>query len=393
MGIWRSLRGTVYVEMICADLAGVLSEINGAGIVLRNVKYKGDITAGAEIIRRDLAHVAKLIEGRGGKIRICEKKGLYWSLRKLIHRPVLCIGAVIILLAAIMLPGRIFFVKVEGNTSIPKKLILEKAETCGIGFGAVRRHVRSEKMKNALLSAIPELQWAGINTSGCVATISVKEKSITDVNQDKKTVVSNIVALRDGIIRDFTVLQGDGVCQVGQAVRKGQVLISGYTDVGLTIKATQAKGEIYAQTLRKLEMVTPVSTGIRGDASYQKTRYTLRIGKKLIKLYKDSGISDASCVKMYSEEYLTLPGGFRLPVALIQETQIVYDVQAVTETQADNYTWLESAASAYLQEQMIAGKILNADISLSMDEGYCSILGSYACTEMIGKEISEEILQ
>ena len=37
--------------------------------------------------------------------------------------------------------------------------------------------IRSEKVKNSLLQRIPQLQWAGINTDGCVAVISVREKT------------------------------------------------------------------------------------------------------------------------------------------------------------------------------------------------------------------------
>lgn len=35
-------------------------------------------------------------------------------------------------------------------------------------------------MKNALLSAIPELQWAGVNTYGCRAVISVRERTLPE---------------------------------------------------------------------------------------------------------------------------------------------------------------------------------------------------------------------
>lgn len=393
MGIWRSLGGIVSVEIISADIGNTLSQINRAEITLRNITYTDGITVQADISRSDFKRITGLVEKLGSKIRIVEKKGVYWAFSKVMHRPVLYVGLCLLLLAVVFVPGRIFFVQVEGNSSIPTKLILEKAEKCGIGFGAVRRHVRSEKMKNALLSAVPELQWAGINTSGCVATISVREKSISDTESKNTSAISSIVALRDGVIRDLTVLQGYGVCQVGQAVKKGQLLVSGYTDVGLTIKATQAKAEVYAQTLRDLEVITPSPVSVRGEISHQKKKYALRFGKKLIKLYKDSGISDASCVKMYSEEYLTLPGGFRLPIAVVRESQIYYDVLTEATAQADDYTWLESAASNYLRKQMIAGEILNSDIQVQINEDFCVMHGTYACIEMIGKEKNEEILQ
>ena len=393
MGFWHSLAGTVAVEVVGADISYVLAQINRAEITLRNITYTGAITVRAEINRSDLRKITGIVEKLDGKIRVVNRNGAYWALKRLLYRPVLVIGIAVILLAALLLPRRVYFVNVEGNISIPTKLILEKAEECGIRFGAVRMNVRSEKMKNALLSAVPELQWAGVNTSGCVATISVREKSVLDEKKEEVSGITSIVALRDGVISDLTVVQGNGVCQVGQAVKKGQLLVSGYTDVGLTIKATQAKAEIYAQTLRNIQMITPSPTSLRGEVSGKKTRYALRIGKKLIKLYKDSGISDGSCVKMYSEEYLTLPGNFQLPVSVVRETLITCDAPEESSVQANNYDWMESAASDYLQNQMIAGRILAADVQTQIYEDSCTMEGTYACVEMIGKVKQEEIVQ
>ena len=92
----------------------------------------------------------------------------------MLFRPVLLAGLGILFLLAMYLPSRVLFIRVEGNMQIPDRQILAAAEECGIRFGASRREVRSEKVKNALLSSVPQLQWAGVNTAGCVATISVR---------------------------------------------------------------------------------------------------------------------------------------------------------------------------------------------------------------------------
>ena len=81
------------------------------------------------------------------------------------------IGLCLLLLLVCILPTRVLFMRVEGNESIPENLILEAAEDCGIRFGASRSAVRSEKVKNGILSRISELQWVGVNTKGCIAVI------------------------------------------------------------------------------------------------------------------------------------------------------------------------------------------------------------------------------
>ena len=92
----------------------------------------------------------------------------------------------------------------EGNQNVPENLILELASQCGLSFGTERRQVRSEQVKNALLGAVPELEWVGINTAGCVATISVRERQKGE-NIGQAGGVSSIVASCDGMITGIVV--------------------------------------------------------------------------------------------------------------------------------------------------------------------------------------------
>ncbi len=393
MGLFHSLAGLLRIRFTSADISGLLSLISAKGIPLFRVEWINDLTVHGTIYRSDYRLLQEFTEYRGDKLEIVNRRGLYWSGKSLLRRPVLFYGAILSLLLALFLPSRILFVRVEGNGLVSEKLILDAAENCGISFGASRRDVRSEKIKNALLEQIPELQWVGVNTSGCVATINVKEKSVAQQSQEVQTGVSSIVAVRDGVIWECTVTRGNPLCHVGQAVKAGQTLVSGYTDCGITIKATRAEAEIYAQTLRDLEIVTPLNIVQRGEQSDCEIKYSLLIGKNQIKFLKDSGISDASCVKMYEEHYLTLPGGFQLPIGIVRETCIYYDTQEVQITEADSFAWLQAAAENYLQSQMIAGQILSQNVEVLLKDGVGCLSGQYACLEMIGQVKNEEILQ
>lgn len=392
MGLWRSFAGIVQIQITSADPSRALRDINAAGITVYDVMYADSLTVCGKLSLRDCDAVDKLLRRRGDKMEILERQGMYWSFRKLLSRPVLVGFLLLVLLLALFLPTRVFFINIEGNTTIPTNLILEKAQECGIRFGASRRAVRSEKMKNALISAIPELQWAGVNTSGCVATISVREKSLSEEETTKQHCVSSIVASRDGVIYSCTVVRGNLLCRAGQAVTAGQTLVSGYTDCGITIQATQAEAEIVARTLRDLEVITPSDAVFRGAETARQTKYSLRIGKKLINFYQDSGISDTTCVKMYEEDYWTLPGGFQLPVAWVTEQYIYYETSENEIIEESAFDWMKDAAQAYLQTQMVAGQIIGDDVSVGLYDGVFRLRGQYACLEMIGQVKSEEII-
>lgn len=390
--IYRSIAGTVRMRITTADTAALLTAISEKSIQLFDVKSLSELTVEVVIYRVDCASVLRLAQKRGDQVQIKNKLGLYWSVRRLLERPVLLVMLVFLAIAVSYLPGRVFFVRVEGNSAIPERLILARAQECGISFGASRRAVRSEKMKNSLLEAIPQLQWAGINTSGCVATISVMERT-QSAEQEKINGVASIVAVRDGVITECTVTKGTALCKVGQAVKVGEVLVSGYTDCGFKIQATAAEAEVFGVTNRDLQVVMPSNYMQKGTVSRTTKKYSLLFGKNKINFFKDSGISPAECDKMYTEYYLTLPGGFQLPVALIVEEIIYYENSVQNTLDVSVESMLSEYAEGYLAGQMVSGTILNRSEAVELLQDIYVLNAQYTCRELIGRVQSEEIIQ
>ena len=309
------------------------------------------------------------------------------------RRPVLVCGMLLFLIISCLLPGRILAMEVSGNDTISEKQILAEMEKAGVTFGAEAKKLRSEEMKNRLLTAIPELQWVGINTSGCVAKIEVQERSQKEPVEDNLRGISHIVAAHDGIVTEMTIEKGNALVKPGQSVQRGDILVSGYADYGLKVSAQNADGEIMAHTIHENMYVAIKPAVHRGAVREKHTCVGVRIGKKVINFCNHSGIRDAVCVKMYSEDYWVLPGGFRLPVSFIR-TECTYYEQQIPE-QNWNYTqqWLPGCAQQYLRSQMVSGKILQKKLSWRYSEDTCYLMGIYACHEMIGKVKYEEIME
>ena len=389
----QHFNGQIVLEIICANHITLLNALNNEKINLQNVTYCDDLTFLLTISHNDYESAMSIVDKLGASAKIIKKQGIYWNIIKILKRPVLLIFICTMLLLAFYLPSRVLFISIEGNVAIPTHRILEAAEECGIRFGASRRLVRSETMKNALLQKIPQLQWAGINTSGCTAVISVKEKTTQKIINDTKGQVSSIVAARDGVIQTITVIQGNPLCTAGQAVKAGQTLVSGYLNLGIVTKTTQAKAEINALTFRELEAVTLKPESVRGNLIKKKTYYSLRIGKKLLNFTKDSGILDTTCAKIYSENYLLLPGGFSLPIAIVKQTQLYYDTLPDTATASDTEHWLTEFAKKHLQQSMVAGQIISAKTEFEDVNDAKYFYGEYACLEMIGQVKFENTLK
>ncbi len=380
------------LEITAADSISFLNALNTEKIKIRNVTYRSELIFNTEIIKNDFAKLTAIAQKQGVSVKILGISGLQPVLQSLTKHPVLIACFACLLFFTIFLPTRVFFIGVEGNYNIPANQILEAANECGIRFGASRRKIRSEIMKNTLLQKVPQLQWAGINTTGCTAVISVREKTPQDMMTDKSNKVCSIVATRDGVIQNCTVYEGNPLCTVGQAVKSGQTLVSGYLDCGLITKATQANAEITALTFRELSLVAPFATAFRGQEKNKNTTYSLRVGKKVIKISKDSGNFDGSCAKIYTEEYVCLPGGFRLPVCVVKETEIFYNNSDRTEIASDSEQWLVDAGQNYLKSTMIAGEVISEQTQIQIENDVSYLSGRYTCLEMIGQTKYEQMM-
>ena len=389
---FTSVSGFLAVKLMGADIPSLLQRITKTGITLFRVRQKDLLSVYVWVRRGDFSVLKEIAENQGADATVIKRTGFFWFFRSLIRRPVMLMGITLILLLSWFAPTRILFISVEGNTTIPANLILEKASQCGIYFGAGRRGVRSEKVKNSLLEALPQLQWTGINTYGCTAVITVRERTQKD-DPSVSRGVSSIVAERDGIIHSCTVTRGNPLCIEGQAVRAGEILVSGYTDCGIKIQATRAKAEIYAQTMRQLTVNTPLNFSQKGEIYQVSQKYSLILGKKRINLSKDSGISPTGCDKMYLQDYCVLPGGFQLPIAVSVERWHYRNTDTATVGSEMSQVCAENFALDYLTGQMLSGKILGKLESIDFSDAVCTLTGRYICLEMIGRERSEEIIK
>lgn len=385
------IKNVVLVQVVSADIPGLFQEMLLKEITASQITECGDLTVRFFIKTNEYPILEAIVQKRGDHIKSLRRSGLGAVCGQIIRRPVFVFGIFILLVLTLFLPTRVLFVQVEGNNLISQHLILRTAEECGIKFGASREHVRSEHVKNNLLNALPQLQWAGINTYGCVAVVSVKEKSeVTDMAIQRK--VSSIISAADGVITECTVRKGTAHCTVGDAVRTGQLLVSGYTDCDIKVQAGTADAEIFAQTIRYVETILPDYILDRAQILNRDKKISLLIGKKQINLYNDSGISDSTCVKMYSRKYMTLPGGLRLPIAMITVEYYYFSTCETTMTHDQGSKLLEESAHDYLLTQMSAGQIMQTDTVILHEEDRYRLTGAYFCTEMIGRSIFEESL-
>lgn len=370
------------LELKSADTSGFLDRLSASGVTCEHARVVDDLTICFQVCGKHMRITVDLAKRLGFDLKTLAVSGPIQLLHLAKRRAALLLGIIVAVILTIFIPTRILFVEIEGNTTLDKQHIMEQAELVGIYFGAARKSVRSEKIKNGLLQAVPELKWAGINTYGCRAVISVTEREHTDLQQFQGNVVQGLYAVRDGIISELTVTRGTPLCRTGQAVSAGQLLISGYTDCGLLIRAEQAQGIVKAVTHHKIDALVAGYSPCHSNAADKHSRWSVQFGKKRIKLYNSSGNLALGCGKINETFHLTLPGGFQLPVSVVKETILIYKDGGVQNI--PNESVIEGLACNYIVSDMVNGKILSTEMCISADEDIIKLTGRATCEELIG---------
>ena len=387
----KSIFDRVRFRVTSSNIPDRIKILTEKRIILYDIYIQDELTAVMTVSAGDYGRALQLLQERGDGIQLLVSSGTEKTIDYLKKRWFFLLSLALILFLTIWIPTGVYFFHISGNDRIPEKRILEALSECGVGFGTKRTQIHSENLKNSVMQKLPELDWAGITTHGCVAVVEVKEKPLSDVSNKNLNSISSIVAKSDGVIDSVTVTKGNPLCKTGQAVQKGQVLISGMEDFGLLLRGTAAEGEVFAKTMHYKTAIAPGISHGKGDIIRSEQNYTLQIGKKLINLKNSSRISTGSCVKMYTRKNLTLPGGFRLPVSLICEKIVFYEPYTVPVSETD-YTWINSVMEQYVLQNMTAGEILHKTLSMKKTEDRCTLFGTFACREEIGKRKIEEIL-
>ena len=94
---------------------------------------------------------------------------------------------------------------------------------------------------------------------------------------------------------------------------------------------------------------------------------------------------------MYSKYVLTLPGGFQLPVTLVKETLQYRETSPVEVSAEETTSLLKSFAQRYLSSQMLGGRILRAEETVTDEPELRCLTGLYTCREFIGIRVQEQI--
>lgn len=393
--MWRIiwfLQGYVRAKIKGASPEWALERLTQTRAAFLEPKREDDVTISLLLLKKDVCKAQTAAQKAMCELEIAAEYGLSKSLGGLFRRKAFCIALVLAMAASFVVPKFVFFYEVTGNETVPEEKILRAMKTLGVGFGTYGPSIKPQELKNKMLLLIPELQWFTVQQRGMRARIVVRERP-ESIKVEERRAPMDVVAAKDGVITSVFAYDGNCLCQPGQAVKKGQLLISAYLDLEFTTRVCAARGEVYAGTLTKKTIVTPDTVRVKRPNGKKARTVSLLIGEKRQNIFSNGGNLTGRCDKITRTHMLTLPGGLELPIGLSVTQCIYYDTAAELLAPETAEAQMQKQAEASVRQDMIAGEILDVTDGLSRQNGIYTYTASVRCEEMIARMVRTSILQ
>lgn len=352
--------------------------------------------------RRDGRPVARIKAGEyrklrsvckrsGARVRLLRKRGVPFQLYRLRKRRGLVLGAICGGALYFFLSGFLWGVSVTGAQFLPDSLILETAAHYGLHQGMSLREMNPRSATYGILAELPRLSWVGVNTDGCFIEIEVKEGQPRPEPEETRE-WSNIIASREGKVVEIRAESGRPEVELGEAVERGQLLISGLYEEEQDPWAEPiedplqvigpARGSVTAETYRTFT-VQVSSTGKEwvetGEIENRCTLYLLGIRLPLgLPLPPGEG-------RYYRENHPLRVLGEELPVSVDRESRVNWEERARTLTEEEQQTQaLLKLREAQRTEIAPGGQVVEEELSYSFADGLCILDAKCICREEIG---------
>lgn len=278
----------------------------------------------SNLLAKDFKRLRAIIRKSEIKVHILKRKGLPFKTSKYNKRLGLLIGAVIFMSFLKVMSGFIWVIDINGNETVSSSQILSACKEIGIKEGVKRSSIHTKTDRERLLLKLDKLAWASLNIEGSRLGVNVTERKKTEADE---TAPSNLKATADGIIKKIDIVSGNCLVKTGDAVKKGDVLVSGVIEKLSGTHFVKSQGTITAETVEEIKLESKYKTEKTINSGKQKTKNVLEIFSLKIPLFLGEEKGE---YKAYKDTKSLSFLGKDLPLRIHSKTFYFYETYKLT---------------------------------------------------------------
>ena len=335
--------------------------------------------------------------------RLCGENGIEIEIVKAFGFPYFCyrhrkragifLGTLLSVALVILSQKFVWDVRVTGNVTMTEHEVLEELSSCGFGVGSYIPGFRAGELENRVLIASDKISWISVYLDGTVATVQVVEHSSAPSTEDSKK-PANLVAAFDGQIETLELYRGNCLVKSGQAVKKGDLLVSGiYDSQTQGMRYTRASGRVLARVWQKIRVEIPLSYEEKVFGEAKRGDVTLNFFGFSTKILKSTGNLVGSYDIIKDEKGIDWLSGASLPIGFTVTTYLPYE-QRLAERSCEEalslaYAELEDRLSSLSADTLLLKKSVFTTLTETSVVLECDLLCIMNIAEQVEIEITD----
>lgn len=201
------------------------------------------------------------------KVKVLEKHGLMLFLFHHRKRKLFFVGAVLAVVLILQYSSIIWDIHFIGNEKWTDQVLLEYLEKLDVEPGMKKEKIDCAQIAAEIRKEYEDIVWVSVSIDGSFLKIKIKENEdifLQEETDDSSESVraqaqienspKDLIAAQDGVITDMITRKGTPLVQIGDEVKKGDILVCGRMEVKddsaqvIDYQYCQADADIYADT-------------------------------------------------------------------------------------------------------------------------------------------------
>lgn len=381
--MFQWLRGYVSFEFSKGFIEGFINDCFEQRINIQSLSKNGNILQG-ECSGATYFRLHRIARKNGGVVAITHKYGPIFALLRLRNRWGILVGIVCGIIIVNFLSGFIWNIDIVGTNEIRQADVELFLEENGLHIGSYSRSIDRDVIENLLMSSFDKCAWAHINIDGTTASIEIDETIDKPSVVDTK-IVTNVKAIKDGVIVKATTFDGWQNVSVGDSVVEGDLLISGVYEgeVGKRNVFAHARGEIIAKVDECIELTVSRKQCQKVYTESKKYRSLYLFGIK-IPLYIGSSDHINSDIEIVNK-YIKL-NSKELPIGIVEKNVKSFNVNTVNLNDKELNELVSLEMDKRISRELSDCEIISKDLDINLNTNDAKAECKMVCLEQIGKE-------
>ena len=364
------------VQVQCLYVEDLFNSIKREGIYLWDIVKVNQYTVSFKIFTFSYGSLLELSESFGSRqsidVQVVDSGGFIEDLIRYKLRTGLLAGFLLSVILLVVMTSFIWKIEISGLDSIPEDMLLDSLAENGIFVGALTSGHDFREIRYNILHDYESIAYITVNIRGCKAEVEVDESIVPPELRD--TEPCNLFAKSDGQIVFIETYQGIPQVKKYEAVRKGELLVSGvYNSKVIGYRLVHADAEIKARTRRTYEEFCSFSSVEIVETGRTDVLYTLKIFGLELELPFFNNIKYEYYEEVSDETDLCIGSNIVLPISLVKTVVYEHEKQDILYTEDEAKAYIEKYLDEIMRIDLHGIEIENAEKSFTVtgDGVYC----------------------